>query len=83
MAPLAGDRLRPGAQAAADHDAAAATGTHDDAENERVAAPGAMQCFRQGKAVGVVFNSEWMMQRCFEQLVQRLAVEAHRVRVFQ
>jgi hypothetical protein len=73
--PLAGNRVRPGEQPAADADAAAHPGTENHAEHRRSARRGAIGGFGQRETVGVVGDAHFAPQPRAQVLAQPLAVE--------
>lgn len=83
VAPFAADGLGAGPDVAVDDESAAAPGAHDDAEDHAVAAGGPVEGFGEGEAVGVVFDAEGALDEAFEVVMERVAVEAEGVGVFE
>src|SRR5205085_5205139 len=79
--PLAGDRVGADKDAAADNDAAAASGADDHAEDDRRAGGRAVGCLRQRETVRVVGKADRPLEQPRQILAERLADQPGRIRV--
>ena len=75
VAPFSSDGVDAGDDPAVDHDAAADTGTENDAENRCGARTRAVDGLRQGEAVGIIGEADRTLQSVFEVCIQPLADE--------
>ena len=81
MSPFAGNRIDADEQPAADHDAAAHSGTEDDAEDGAAAGGRAVDRLGQRKAIGVVGEAHRAAERGLDIAAERPAVEPGRIGV--
>src|SRR5262249_40071137 len=81
VAPLAGDRVRPGEDPAVDDDAAAGPGTQDHAEDDAGSRARAIARLGEGEAVRVVREPQGTMEQALQILAQRAAVQPDAVGV--
>ena len=75
MPPFAGDVVAPADHPPVDHDAAAAAGAEDDAEDSACSCAGTVGGFGQSKAVGIVGKARGSTKEGMEVAVKRLPVE--------
>jgi hypothetical protein len=76
VSPFTGDGIGAAQGPAVDHDAAADAGAEDHAEHHGGTGTGAIDGFRQGKAVGVVGEAHFALQYGLQVALQRLADQA-------
>src|SRR5690606_3827570 len=81
VSPLSGNRIRTGKRTTVDDDAAADTGTEDDAEDHARTSGRAIRRFRNREAVRVVGQTHRTPQHPLEVGTQPAAIEPGRVRV--
>src|SRR6266436_1018681 len=75
VAPFARDSIRTAVQTAIDGDSPAAASAQYDCENDVLARAGAVSCFRNRQAVGVIRASHFARHRATKVFVERLAVQ--------
>ena len=83
VAPFTGDGLRAGEDFALVNDASATARAHDDAENQFLSPARPVQRLGHRETIGVVLDLNFPAENPFEVRLQRLAVHANRVGIFQ